>query len=80
MRTIRLQATIQEIDIPNVEQFLKEISATEISFKAGDNDISISKELEIKLEKRYENFKNNPEKGILLEDLKEKVMLQRYGI
>lgn len=33
MRTIRLQATIQEIDVPYIERFLKGISATEINFE-----------------------------------------------
>lgn len=80
MGAVRIQATIQDVDIPNVEKFLKEISAKEISFNTDYDDVFISKELEIELEKRYKNFKNNPEKGIFLEELKEKVISQRYGI
>ncbi len=78
MRTIRLQATIQEIDLPYIERFLKGISASEVSF--NDVDTSISKELEIELRERYKDFKKNPEQGIFLEDLKKEVAKQRYGI
>lgn len=80
MGAIKIQAIIQEVDIPNVERFLREISAKEVSFSKENKDIFISKEVEIELEKRYENFKNNPEQGIFLEELKQKVISQRYGI
>ena len=80
MSVVRIQATIQEVDIPNVERFLREISAKEVSFSTDNKDIFISQEVEKELEKRYENFKNNPEKGIFLEELKQKVISQRYGI
>lgn len=80
MGAIRIQATIQEVDIPNVERFLREISAKEVSFSTDNKEFLISKELEEELEKRYENFKNNPEQGIFLEELKQKVMSRRYGI
>lgn len=77
MATIRLQATIESVDLPYVERFLKGISAKEISF----NDItSFSKELEIQLRERYKDFKKNPEQGIFLEDLKKEVVKQRYGL
>lgn len=80
MGTIRIQATIQDFDMPYVEKVLKDISAEEISFKTNYNEFPISKELELELEKRLENSKKNPEQGIFLEELKEKIISQRYDI
>ena len=37
MGTVRLQATVQEFDIPYLERFLKGISATEINFEKEEN-------------------------------------------
>ena len=41
MGTVRLQATVQEFDIPYLERFLKGISATEINFEKEEDAFDI---------------------------------------
>ena len=41
MGTVRLQATVQEYDIPYLERFLKGISATEINFEREEDAFEI---------------------------------------
>ena len=41
MATVRLQATVQEFDIPYLERFLKGISATEINFEKEEDAFDI---------------------------------------
>ena len=41
MSTVRLQATVQEFDIPYLERFLKGISATEINFEKEEDAFDI---------------------------------------
>ena len=41
MGTVRLQATVQEYDIPYLERFLKGISATEINFEREEDAFDI---------------------------------------
>ena len=41
MGTVRLQATVQEFDIPYLERFLKGISATEINFEREEDAFDI---------------------------------------
>jgi len=41
MGTVRLQATVQEYDIPYLERFLKGISATEINFEREEKMLLI---------------------------------------
>ena len=49
MGTVRLQATVQEFDIPYLERFLKGISATDINFEDKDDyfDILTPEDLEM---------------------------------
>ena len=59
MSTIRLQATIQETDLPYLERFLKGISATEVSFEEEEDyfDILTPKDLQdIALSKEQGNL------------------------
>ena len=41
MGTVRLQATVQEFDIPYLERILKGISATEINFEREEDAFEI---------------------------------------
>ena len=41
MGAVRLQATVQEYDIPYLERFLKGISATEINFEREEDAFDI---------------------------------------
>ena len=49
MSVVRLQATIQDSDIPYLERFLKGISATDIKFEDEENyfDILSTEDLEM---------------------------------
>ena len=49
MSVVRLQATIQDSDVPYLERFLKGISATDINFEDKENyfDILSSEDLEM---------------------------------
>ena len=49
MSAVRLQATVQDFDIPYLERFLKGISATDINFEDKENyfDILSSEDLEM---------------------------------
>jgi len=49
MSTVRLQATVQDFDIPYLERFLKGISATDINFEDKENyfDLLSSEDLEM---------------------------------
>ena len=49
MSVVRLQATIQDSDVPYLERFLKGISATDIKFEDEDNyfDILSTEDLEM---------------------------------
>ena len=49
MGTVRLQATVQEFDIPYLERFLKGISATEINFEKEEDLKNKKKKEEKKL-------------------------------
>ena len=42
MSAVRLQATVQDFDIPYLERFLKGISATDINFEDKENSENIS--------------------------------------
>lgn len=58
MRTIRLQATIQETDMPYIERFLKGISAEEVSFEEDDFYYELSQEDLQAIEIGREQIKN----------------------
>lgn len=49
MSAVRLQATVQDFDIPYLERFLKGISATDINFEDKENyfDVFSSEDLEM---------------------------------
>ena len=49
MSAVRLQATVQDFDIPYLERFLKGISATDINFEDKENyfDLLSSEDLEM---------------------------------
>ena len=47
MSVVRLQATIQDSDVPYLERFLKGISATDINFEDNYFDILSTEDLEM---------------------------------
>lgn len=66
-----------EVQTKALTCFLQEMDIDYVFTNAQEN---IPQELETELKKRYEDFVQNPQQGIFLEDLKRKVMTQRYGI
>lgn len=76
MRTIRLQATIQEIDLPYIERFLKGISASEVSFEEED----FSQELSLKDTEKIERGREQIKKGLTISSSElQKQTREKYG-
>ena len=79
MSTIRLQATIQETDLPYLERFLKGISATEVSFEEEEDyfDILTPKDLQdIALSKEQGNLGMVTKNEDVFKSRREKILLK----